>query len=171
MAGIYRMTVDLNVLDHSGINLYSDIAAVHTEAVANACDADVETVDIKIDPEGNWMEIVDDSVGMSIDYMNDKHLRVGCRRRDEDVEHGKTTANGRFPMTAEPHRPFAVPAAAILDFLTKRASWHAKADILGYTNVTDGRWNAAIADLISGGRVVRQGEKRGALYRAVGADR
>lgn len=48
------MTVDPNVLDHLGINLYSNIAAVLTEAVANDWDADAETVDIKIDPEGNW---------------------------------------------------------------------------------------------------------------------
>ncbi len=94
----YRMTVDLNVLDHLGINLYSNIAAVLTEAVANAWDADAETVDIKIDPEGSWIEIVDDGIGMSVDDMNGKYLRVGYRRRDEDVEHGKTTAKGRPVM-------------------------------------------------------------------------
>jgi hypothetical protein len=37
---IFVMTVDLNVLEHLGINLYSNIAAVLTEAVANAWDAD-----------------------------------------------------------------------------------------------------------------------------------
>ncbi|MHB1054043.1 MAG: BbrUII/HgiDII family restriction enzyme [Thiobacillus sp.] len=92
------MTVDLNVLDHLGINLYSNIAAVLTEAVANAWDADAESVDIKIDLEGNWIEIVDDGIGMSVDDMNGKYLRVGYRRRDEDVEHGKTTAKGRPVM-------------------------------------------------------------------------
>lgn len=94
----YKMTVDLNVLDHLGINLYSNIAAVLTEAVANAWDADAETVDIKIDPEGNWTEILDDGIGMSVQDMNGKYLRVGYRRRDEDVEHGKTTAKGRPVM-------------------------------------------------------------------------
>lgn len=98
MTDIYKMTVDLNVLDHLGINLYSNIAAVLTEAVANAWDADAETVDIKIDPEGNWIEIIDDGIGMSVDDMNGKYLRVGYRRRDEDVEHGKTTAKGRPVM-------------------------------------------------------------------------
>ena len=53
MTEIYKMTVDLNVLDHLGINLYSNIAAVLSEAAANAWDAGTETVDIKIDPEGN----------------------------------------------------------------------------------------------------------------------
>ena len=98
MAEQYKMTVDLNVLDHLGINLYSNIAAVLTEAVANAWDADAETVDIKIDPDRNWIEIVDDGIGMSVDDMNGKYLRVGYRRRDEDAEHGKTTAKGRPVM-------------------------------------------------------------------------
>jgi hypothetical protein len=98
MSDKYRMTVDLNVLDHLGINLYSNIAAVLTEAVANAWDADAETVDIKIDPDGNWIEIVDDGIGMSVEDMNGKYLRVGYRRRDEDAEHGKTTAKGRPVM-------------------------------------------------------------------------
>ena len=98
MSDKYRMTVDMNVLDHLGINLYSNIAAVLTEAVANAWDADAETVDIKIDPDGNWIEIVDDGIGMSVEDMNGKYLRVGYRRRDEDAEHGKTTAKGRPVM-------------------------------------------------------------------------
>lgn len=98
MTDIYKMTVDLNVLDHLGINLYSNIAAVLTEAVANAWDADAETVDIKIAPEGSWIEIVDDGIGMSVDDMNGKYLRVGYRRRDEDIEHGRTTAKGRPVM-------------------------------------------------------------------------
>ena len=98
MTELYRMTVDLNVLDHLGINLYSNIAAVLTEAVANAWDADAGTVDIRIDPTGNWIEIVDDGIGMSVDDMNGKYLRVGYRRRDEDVEHGKVTAKGRPVM-------------------------------------------------------------------------
>lgn len=35
----YKMTVDLNVLDHLAEGLYSSVAAVITEAVANAWDA------------------------------------------------------------------------------------------------------------------------------------
>jgi len=98
MSDIYKMTVDLNVLDHLGINLYSNIAAVLTEAVANAWDADAEAVEIRIDQEGRWIEIQDDGVGMSIEDMNGKYLRVGYRRRDEDKEYGKTTAKGRPVM-------------------------------------------------------------------------
>lgn len=94
----YRMTVDLNVLDHLGINLYSNIAAVLTEAVANAWDADAENVEIGIDSDGKFIEIKDDGIGMSIEDMNTKYLRVGYRRRDEDRETGRTTAKGRPVM-------------------------------------------------------------------------
>ena len=74
MSDIYKMTVDLNVLDHLGINLYSNIAAVLTEAVANAWDADAETVEIRVDPDNKWIKITDDGVGMSVQDMNTKSL-------------------------------------------------------------------------------------------------
>jgi hypothetical protein len=85
---------------------------------------------------------------------------------------GDAAANlGHYPIAAEPHRSYASPATAILDFLTTRAGWHAKAEILRFTSITVGQWNSAIAELISGGKIERQGEKRGTLYSAVGADK
>lgn len=56
------------------------------------------------------------------------------------------------------------PATAILGFLSAHAGWHAKADVLAASGITGGQWNAAIADLIVGGKVERQGIKRGARY-------
>lgn len=97
-APTFEMTVDLNVLDHLGINLYSNIAAVLTEAVANAWDADAETVAIRVDPQNEWIEIEDDGVGMDVADLNGKYLRVGYRRRDEDPAHGSVTAKGRKVM-------------------------------------------------------------------------
>lgn len=94
----YEMTVDLNVLDHLGINLYSNIAAVLTEAVANAWDADAKKVEIRIDPNNEWIEIEDDGIGMSLEDLNDKYLRVGYRRRDEDLICGSKTSLGRPVM-------------------------------------------------------------------------
>lgn len=94
----YKMTVDLNVLDHLGINLYSNIAAVLTEAVANAWDADATKVDIAVDANGKAITIQDDGIGMTVEDMNAKYLRVGYRRRDEGGEHGKVTAKGRAVM-------------------------------------------------------------------------
>jgi len=58
-----------------------------------------------------------------------------------------------------------MPSSAILSFLGAHDGWYAKADVLAATGITDGQWNAAITDLISGGKVERQGERRGARYR------
>ena len=91
----YRMTVDLNVLEHLGINLYSNIAAVLTEAVANAWDADAKRVDITIDKATGRICIADDGIGMSIQDMNDKYLHVGYRRRIGETD---KTPMGRFVM-------------------------------------------------------------------------
>lgn len=97
-ASIYRMTVDLNVLKHLGIKLYSNTAAVLTEAVANAWDADAEHVKITIAPKSDKITILDDGVGMTVKDMNAKYLRVGYRRRQEDSIHGTETAKGRPVM-------------------------------------------------------------------------
>ena len=78
----YRMTLDLNVLNHLGINLYSNIPAVLAEAVANAWDADAETVRIDIDTGGRTVVIADDGHGMSVSDINEKYLRVGRNRRE-----------------------------------------------------------------------------------------
>jgi len=57
------------------------------------------------------------------------------------------------------------PTTAILGFLSSQHGWHAKTDILAATGIVDGQWNAAITDLITSGRVERQGDRRGARYR------
>ena len=98
MQNAFEMAVDRNMLDHLGINLYSNFAAVLTETVANAWDADAGAVDIHIGRDRKRIQIVDDGVGMSVDEMNRKYLRVGYRRREEDPEHGKLTARGRKVM-------------------------------------------------------------------------
>lgn len=77
----YRMTIDLNVLDHLADGLYSSVAAVLTETVANAWDADAGNVRIHIDEDR--IEIEDDGVGMNEEHINNRYLRVGYRRRDE----------------------------------------------------------------------------------------
>ncbi|MDZ4744710.1 MAG: ATP-binding protein [bacterium] len=98
---LYEMSVDLTVLDHLGINLYSNVAAVITEAVANAWDADATEVRILVDEiraEGKRIVITDNGIGMSIMDMNGKYLRVGYRRRDLDTATGRVTAKGRPVM-------------------------------------------------------------------------
>lgn len=75
----FEMTVDLNVLNHLGIRLYSSIPAVVSEAVANSWDADAENVSITISE--NSISVEDDGHGMSVDDLNKKFLTVGYQRR------------------------------------------------------------------------------------------
>ena len=82
----YRMTLSLNVLNHLGINLYSNVQAVLAEVVANAWDADAESVRVRMNVQGERITITDDGHGMSRDDVNAKFLMVGYRRRDSDAE-------------------------------------------------------------------------------------
>ena len=78
---IYMMTLDMNVLNHLGINLYSNVPAVLAEAVANAWDADAETVVITVDPDADRITIEDNGIGMSFEDLNSRYLKVGYKRR------------------------------------------------------------------------------------------
>lgn len=92
----FRMTVDLNVLDHLADGLYSSVAAVLTEAVANAWDADAARVKIQLEIENDRISIEDDGIGMDVTAVNERYLRVGYRRRDEgDKSPGGRTVMGR----------------------------------------------------------------------------
>jgi hypothetical protein len=75
----YRMKINLSVLDHLGLNLYSSMPAVLSETVANSWDADAEHVDIAI--AAAEVTITDDGNGMDYEEVNDKFLTVGYQRR------------------------------------------------------------------------------------------
>lgn len=79
----YRMRISLNVLNHLGINLYSNLPAVLSEAVANAWDADATRVDIDIDPDDDVVTVRDNGIGMTRREINQRYLNVGYRRRDD----------------------------------------------------------------------------------------
>jgi hypothetical protein len=93
----YVLSIDLNVLDHLGINLYSNVPAVLTEIVANAWDADASRVDIELDIENDRITVADDGIGMTHADINQKLLLVGYRRRGENAE-GDRTAKQRPVM-------------------------------------------------------------------------
>ncbi len=80
----YKMTISLNVLNHLGINLYSNIPAVLSEVVANSWDADAEVVDIFIGEDEIIIE--DNGCGMTYEDINDKYLHVGYERRKQPNE-------------------------------------------------------------------------------------
>lgn len=81
---IFKMTIDLNVLNHLGVNLYSHVPAVLAEVVANSWDADATSVEIRIDSHAETISICDDGHGMSVEDVNEKYLRVGYRRRENE---------------------------------------------------------------------------------------
>ena len=80
----YEMTADLSVVESLGINLYSNAAAVLSELVANAYDADATRV--KIDwRRGNQLVVVaDNGVGMTVSQINSRFLKVGYKKRDAE---------------------------------------------------------------------------------------
>lgn len=82
---------------------------------------------------------------------------------------GDSPANeSEYLMVAESGaRYHGGPARAIINHLTAHPGWHTKADIITAAGIPDRQWNTAIADLIAGGKVERQGEKRGTKYRAM----
>ncbi len=94
--GSYNMTVSLNVINHLGLNLYSNIPAVLSEAVANAWDADASTVHISLGDETRTIVIADDGHGMTLDTINDRFLSVGYQRRIK--KEGRVTSKGRPVM-------------------------------------------------------------------------
>ena len=93
----YRMAMDLSVLEHLGVNLYSTVPAVISEAVANAWDADasVVAVEIREEKEEKIIVVTDNGSGMSEQEINEKFLTVGYQRRVKD---GAKTPKGRVPM-------------------------------------------------------------------------
>ena len=93
--GRYEMSVSLSVLDHLGLNLYSNTPAVISEVVANAWDADATRVEITIDIDTATITVTDNGHGMDLDDINNRYLRVGYRRREEQ---GPLTDRDRKPM-------------------------------------------------------------------------
>lgn len=90
---LYSMNIDLRVLEHLGINLYSNAAAVISEAVANCWDADASVVNIKIEPD--VIVISDDGAGMSVSQLNTRFLKVGYDKRNTE---GNKSKCGRMFM-------------------------------------------------------------------------
>jgi len=92
------MSLSLNVLNHLGLNLYSNVPAVLSEAVANAWDADAEHVNVQILPEEKRIVIVDDGHGMDQYDVNNRYLRVGYQRRQDEDRSNRTPKYNRPVM-------------------------------------------------------------------------
>ena len=90
------MKLSLNILQHLGLNLYSNVPAVLSEVVANAWDADAGKVRIELDKGRDRIVIKDDGCGMTRDEVVDRFLLVGYQRRIRQP--GPTPDRGRSPM-------------------------------------------------------------------------
>ena len=85
---VLEMKIDIRVLEHLGLKMYTSLPAVIAEYVANSWDAGATEVNIEI-PEGpideNYSIIIQDNgEGMTIEEVNRKFLVVGRRRREEE---------------------------------------------------------------------------------------
>ena len=83
MAEQYDLDIDLNVLNHLGLNLYSNVPAVLAELIANAWDADATRVDVSVRGRRGGKQIVikDNGCGMDDTDLRKKFLTVGYQRR------------------------------------------------------------------------------------------
>ena len=90
-----RMRLSLDVLQHLGLKLYSNVPAVLSEIVANAWDADAEKVRVELDKANDRIVIEDDGIGMTRDDVIDRFLLVGYQRRTQQPG---STPKGRAPM-------------------------------------------------------------------------
>lgn len=79
----FKFDVDVNVINHLGVGLYSSTPAALTELVANAWDADAENVIVTIDVAKRSIIIEDDGHGMTADDVAKKFLHVGYSRRKQ----------------------------------------------------------------------------------------
>jgi hypothetical protein len=92
----YKIRLSLSVLNLLGPNLYSNIAAVLSEIVANAWDADATKVEININLANDEITIKDNGLGMSAQDINDKFLYIGYLKRLTKTS--AYTSSGRHVM-------------------------------------------------------------------------
>ncbi|WP_428116899.1 BbrUII/HgiDII family restriction enzyme [Candidatus Poriferisodalis sp.] len=83
------MTIDMAVLESLGINLYSNAAAVLTELVANAYDADATLVRIEWKNDESSVVVADDGHGMTRDELDDRFLVTGYQKRQVEGSHSE----------------------------------------------------------------------------------
>jgi hypothetical protein len=94
----FKFDVDVNVINHLGVGLYSSTPAALTELVANAWDADASEVTIDIDPGAETITIQDDGHGMTPQEIQERFLNVGFSRRGPKGADAKSASGKRQVM-------------------------------------------------------------------------
>ena len=85
----FTMSIDMSVLEALGIKLYSNAAAVLTELVANAYDADATLVQISWNVDESGVIVSDNGCGMTQQEFNDRFLKTGYQKRPAEGPHSK----------------------------------------------------------------------------------
>lgn len=93
-----KFHIELNVLNHLGIGLYSSTPAVVTEIISNAWDADAREVKIEVRPEDDLIVVEDDGHGMTFDDVSGKFLKVGYSRRTREANGDRSRSGERRVM-------------------------------------------------------------------------
>ena len=92
----YKMSLSLNVLNHLGLSLYSNVPAVLAEVIANAWDADATEARVEFDYTNKTITVSDNGHGMNLNDINSKYLYVGYQKRGNNTDF--RTPAGRKPM-------------------------------------------------------------------------
>jgi len=95
MADALKMTFDPMTIEHLGVRMYSTLPPVISELIANAYDANAELVTVILNDDDVIKEIIveDDGDGMLFDEINEKFLKIGRNRRDDEGD--EPTEKGR----------------------------------------------------------------------------
>ncbi|MCI0143183.1 TIGR02391 family protein [Arthrobacter bambusae] len=74
-----------STVGHLGSNMYSHLPNAIAELIANAYDADAKIVIVQVgaDDLGDFVSVIDDGHGMSLEDLASKYLRIGRNRRNE----------------------------------------------------------------------------------------
>lgn len=95
----YELNIDMNVLNHLGLNLYSNVPAVLSEMIANAWDANATKVDILVQDQNDSKKITikDNGCGMNDADLRKKFLTIGYQRREhsDETQNKKRKVMGR----------------------------------------------------------------------------
>lgn len=80
------MTFDPQTIEHLGVKMYSQLPNAIAELIANGYDAEALNVHIVLtdNDKEKSIAIIDDGIGMSFEEINEKFLRIGRKRREED---------------------------------------------------------------------------------------
>lgn len=85
----FKLTFEIAIIEHLGLNLYSEVHSAISELLANAYDAEATSVKIQIPLgvslglSGQKIIIEDDGHGMTYEECRDKFLKIGRNRRAE----------------------------------------------------------------------------------------